>query len=61
LNSAARFEAFKPCIKRYLLSHVRSGIIEVGIDDWEIALMLPVDNFEGASREKVYRDSRKMY
>jgi len=61
LNSAARFEAFKPCIKRYLLSHVRSGIIEVGIDDWEIALMLPVDNFEGASREKVYRDSGKMY
>jgi hypothetical protein len=45
LNSVARFETFKPCLKRYLLSHIRSGIIEVGIDDWETALMLPVENF----------------
>lgn len=61
LSNAARFGAYKPCVKRYLNSHIRSGIVEIGVNDWEIALMLPVDNFVGASRTQVYRESGAMY
>ena len=61
LSNASRLEAFKPCIKRYLNSHIRSSIIEIGANDWEIALMLPVDNFVGASRNQVFRRSGAMY
>lgn len=61
LSNASRFGAYKPCVKRYLNSHIRSGIVEIGVNDWEIALMLPVDNFVGASRTQVYRESGAMY
>ena len=61
LSNASRLEAFKPCIKRYLNSHIRSSIIEIGANDWEIALMLPVDNFVGASRNQVFKRSGAMY
>lgn len=59
LQAASRLDIAKPCIKRYLYSNVRSKFIEVTADEWDIAIFLPVDNFVGASRQKVHRDSRK--
>lgn len=32
----------KPCIKRYLFSHVRSSFIEITADEWYKAINLPV-------------------
>lgn len=61
LNGASRLEEFKPCLKKYLFSHIRSSIIEIDSSEWETALMLPVDSFEKANRTKVYRDSEKEY
>lgn len=58
LNGASRFELFKPCIKRYLGSHVVSNIIEIPSSDWEIAAVLPYDMFINATREEVYRNSK---
>lgn len=58
LQAASRLDIAKPCIKRYLYSNVRSKFIEVTADEWDIAIFLPVDNFVGASRQKVHRDSR---
>jgi hypothetical protein len=61
LKNASRFKEFKPCLKRYLLNHIRSRFIQIESHDWEIALMLPVDEFVKAKKTKVWRDSRKMY
>jgi hypothetical protein len=61
LLGASRFGAFKPCVKRYLVNHVVSRIIEIDANDWEIALMLPVDSFYGAKRNEVYKNSKEMY
>lgn len=36
----------RPCIKRYLFSHVRSKFIEMTPDEWEKAINLPVAQFE---------------
>lgn len=40
LASAAR-----PCIKRYLFTHVRSSFIEVPSTEWDKAIQLPVELF----------------
>lgn len=35
----------RPCIKRYLFSHVRSKFVEVTSNEWEQAINLPVELF----------------
>jgi hypothetical protein len=50
-----------PCIKRYLASHVESRFIEIFADEWDIAALLPVEQFEKASANKVWTDSRKKF
>ena len=40
LNNLAR-----PCIKRYLFSHVRSRFIEILPSEWQMAAALPVEMF----------------
>lgn len=60
LNSASKFRAFKPCIKHYLTSQLRSRFIYISPAEWDIALFLPTAQFVGASKQKVYADSRKI-
>lgn len=60
LKSASRFPGVRPCVKRYLGSHMRSGFFKVNPQDWKAAIFLPVESFQGASRQKVYADSRAM-
>lgn len=60
---AAASKAFEatPCIKRYLFSHIESRFLEITANEWDIAVMLPVESFVGASTSKVYSDSRKKF
>lgn len=60
LKSTTRFKEFSPCFKRYLYKHVRSNLIEIYSNEWEVALFLPVGKFEKANKNKVYADSRKI-
>ncbi len=53
------FEA-KACIKKYLFNHITSRFLEIPADEWDIAALLPVENFN-ASTSKVYSDSRKKF
>ncbi len=59
-NASRVFEA-TPCIKRYLYSHIQSRFLEITADEWDIAVLLPVESFVGASNSKVYADSRKKF
>jgi hypothetical protein len=59
LKQAAKFRFFKPCIKMYLKSHVRSKFMKVLSSEWDIALMLPVEQFQKASKHKVWADSKE--
>lgn len=58
--AAKAFEA-TPCIKRYLYNHVQSRFLEIYANEWDIAALLPVENFVGASSSKVWSDSRKKF
>jgi hypothetical protein len=44
-----------------LFNHVQSRFLEITADEWDIAVMLPVESFVGASTSKVYSDSRKKF
>lgn len=45
LDQSKRYSAFRPCLKRYLLSHIVSSVIYVEPDQWETACFLPVAKF----------------
>jgi len=57
ISSASKFAAAAPCVKHYLLDHVRSPFRKVHSQDWATAMMLPVERFVGATKEQVWKDS----
>ena len=59
MQRSAKFKYFKPCIKHYLTSHVRSKFAFVPAPEWEIATFLPTADFQKASQSAVYADSRR--
>lgn len=61
LSAFSRAYEATPCIKRYLVSHVESRFVEIFADEWDIAALLPVEQFEKASANKVWSDSRKKF
>lgn len=60
LKASSRMRYFKPCFKHYLTSHVKSRFSVVPAPEWEIATFLPTAQFQKASAQKVYADSRRM-
>ena len=59
-SASTAFQAM-PCIKRYLFGHLTSRFLEIPADEWDIAALLPVEQFEKASKSKVYAESRKKF
>lgn len=59
LQSAAKYRFFKPTLKKYLRSQVRSNFLEIHANEWDIALFLPTESFKKADIQKVWSESRK--
>ena len=59
LNGVAKYEAFRPCVKRYLSDHIQSRMIAIEPDKWEICCYLPVESFQKAGSGTVWSDSRR--
>ena len=59
LNGVKKFNAFKPTLKKYLRSHIRSNFLQISSKEWDIALFLPTENFKKASKDQVWNDSQK--
>jgi hypothetical protein len=57
LSASKRFKEFRPCIKRYLLNHVKSKILAVQPNEWETAVFMPLQQFKKAPARKVWEDS----
>jgi hypothetical protein len=57
LCASKRFKEFQPCIKKYLFGHVRSRLLTIQPNEWEIASLLPLHQFKGASPNKVWQES----
>ena len=61
LKRASKIYEATPCIKRYLSSHVQSRFLEITADEWDIAVMLPVESFAKASASKVWSESEDKF
>lgn len=59
LNGAAHHPAIAPCVKRYLYPHVKSRFLTINANEWTTAVMLPIESFHGATKTKVWADSKK--
>ena len=58
LRSAAKLKWAKPCLKRYLTSHVVAPALEVTPDHWDTVAMLPLARFQKQGVRQVYTESR---
>ena len=59
IDGVSKYAAAAPCIKHYLLPHVKSPFRKIDAKDWGTAMLLPVEKFVGSSKEKVWKDSVK--
>jgi hypothetical protein len=57
LTASKRLKLFKPCIKRYLSSHIQSKLLTIQPNEWDIAALLPLQQFKGATAPEVWQDS----
>ena len=60
LSSSSKFKYFGPCVKHYLNEHLRSRFLYVYPSEWDIALFLPTERFVGATKQKVWQDTKKL-
>lgn len=60
LNGVSKYKEFKPTVKHYLTDHIRTRLVYINPAEWDIALFLPTERFEGASKTQVWRESRKI-
>ncbi len=61
LKGASKYKYFKPCIKRYLYSQIKSKISVIRPKQWPKAVLLPTAKFVGASKSSVWKESKAMY
>jgi hypothetical protein len=59
IDGVSRYNLAQPCVKHYLNDHVRSPYRRVEANDWATAMMLPVERFQGATKEQVWTESRR--
>ena len=57
LDASKRFKEFRPCIKKYLYTQVRSKILAVEPQEWDIALYLPIQQFRKETAKTVWQES----
>jgi len=57
LKNTRSLKAFKPCIKRYLVTNMGSRPLLVTPDEWEVACFLPVEQFRKKPATVVQEES----
>ena len=57
LDASSRFKEFRPCIKKYLYSNIRSRILAVEPQEWDVALYLPIQQFKKEQAKTVWQES----
>lgn len=57
IAGASKFKMVEPCVKHYLNDHIRSSFRKIDAPDWVTAMLLPVEQFVGATKVNVWKDS----
>lgn len=57
LSATKLYREFKPCLKKYIFNQVTSKIIAVQPNEWDIAAVLPVQQFKKQTADQVWEES----
>jgi hypothetical protein len=57
ISGVSKFAIAAPCVKKYLFSHVQTQFKAIHSSDWATAMLLPVEQFRGASVNEIWRNS----
>ncbi len=60
LSSVKTYRAFAPCFKRYLTSNIQGNVAKVEAPEWDIAIFLPTEQFQGKNKTHVWGASKRM-
>lgn len=61
LESSSKYLAATACVKHYLSNHLKTNFLKIPFTDWVTASLLPIENFQKASKEKVWRDTIRKF
>lgn len=65
LKAASKIFEKDACIKRYLFSQIQSRFLEISADEWDIAVLLPMESFTSEkkpiSKNQVFEDSKDKF
>ena len=61
LVNLSRVAPVKACVKHYLDEHVQSRFLDIKYPDWVVASLLPVERFQGATKQKVWQNTREKF
>jgi hypothetical protein len=59
LNASKRLKEFKPCLKKYLFGHVKSKLLAIQAEEYQIAALLPLQQFRKTTAGHVWSESIK--
>lgn len=57
LMAATKYREVKPCVKHYLIDHVRSNYMFIDPRDWYSAAMMPLDRFVKEGKGSIWKQS----
>lgn len=60
LTGASSLKYYKPCVKQYLYSHMKTRFMYIYPSEWDIAIFLPTARFEKRNTNQVHAISRKL-
>lgn len=61
LSAMTRVAPVKACVKHYLFDHVQTRFLNIKYPDWVTASLLPVEQFVGANKQQVWRNTREKF
>lgn len=60
LNGSSKFTGVQACVKHYLMAHIQSSFLNIPQDQWLAASMMPLEQFQGKTKQAVWQQSRKV-
>jgi hypothetical protein len=61
LKKSSRIYETTPCIKRYYFNNIKSRFLAISANEWDIAALLPAEQFMKASPSRVYAESEDKF
>lgn len=60
IKAASASGYYAPCVKTYRVDHIKSHMVEIPANDWEICTFLNIDQWVKGTRNQVYKDALKI-